>query len=156
THAGRGRRLPGPTPGGGGPGGGVAHPAGLARLPPDPGRGGGRMKGFRVFLALVVLIAAAGGGDWWWHEQRPTALAATAAGARGTKTVLIPPGSGPRAVANALAREGVVSDADLLYAWVRREQLGPKLKAGEYDFTLPTTPAEAIQKLVSGQQKAYH
>jgi UPF0755 protein len=74
----------------------------------------------------------------------------------GVKDVLIPTGSGPRSVANALARAGVVSDADLFYAWLRREQLGPKLKAGEYEFTLPISPADAAQKLVAGQQKTYH
>ena len=114
------------------------------------------MKGFRVFLVLLVAMAAAAGGYWWWREQRITQFAATPAGAPGVKDVLIPPGSGPHSVANLLAREGVVSDAELLYAWLRREQLGPKLKAGEYEFTLPATPADVVQKIVSGQQKTYH
>jgi UPF0755 protein len=114
------------------------------------------MKGFLVLLAVLVVIAAGAGGYWWWHDQQLTAFAATAAGAPGVKDVLIPAGSGPRSVANALARAGVVADADLFYSWLRREQLGPKLKAGEYEFTLPISPSDAAQKLVAGQQKAYH
>ena len=109
-----------------------------------------------VLLLLVGLVGAAGGAYWWWRDQRITDFARTPGGAAGTKAVLIPPGSGPRRVADLLAQAGVVSDAELTYAWLRREKLGPKLRAGEYDFTLPVTPEAAIQKVVAGQQKTYH
>jgi len=107
-------------------------------------------------LLLLVLVAGAGAAWWWWRDQRITEFARTPAGAAGTRDVTIPPGSGPRRVADVLAQAGVVSDAELTYAWLRREKLGPKLRAGEYEFTLPLTPEQAIQKLISGQQKTYH
>jgi UPF0755 protein len=112
----------------------------------------------RVLVVLLLLGLLAGGGAlyWSWRERRLTDFAATPAGAAGMTEVLIPPGSGPRAVATLLGRAGVVSDPDLFYSWLRREQLGPKLKAGEYEFQLPIAPAEAARKLVLGQQKTYH
>ena len=109
-----------------------------------------------VFLLLVVLAAGAGAAWWWWRDQRITEFARTPAGVPGTKEVTIPPGSGPRRVADVLAQAGVVSDAELTYAWLRREKLGPKLRAGEYEFSLPLTPEQAIQKVIAGQQKTYH
>src|SRR5262249_56027099 len=59
-------------------------------------------------------------------------------------------------VAEVLAQAGVVTDAELTYEWLRREKLGPKLRAGEYEFTLPVSPEQAVQKVIAGQQKTYH
>lgn len=107
-------------------------------------------------LLVMVLSAAAGAAYWWWRDRRLTEFARTPSGAAGTRDILIPAGSGPRRVADLLAQAGVVADAELTYAWLRREKLGPKLRAGEYEFTLPLSPEQAIQKLVAGQQKTYH
>ena len=109
-----------------------------------------------TLLLLAVLAGAGGAAYWWWRDRRITEFARTPAGAPETKEVVIPPGSGPRRVADVLAQAGVVTDAELTYAWLRREKLGPKLRAGEYEFTLPLSPEQAIQKLVAGQQKTYH
>ena len=113
----------------------------------------------RVFFAVLgvaILSAAAGAAWWWWRDRRITEFSRTPAGAAGTKVVTIPAGSGPHRVAELLGQAGVVSDADLAYAWLRRDKLGPKLRAGEYEFTLPLTPEQAIQKIVAGQEKTYH
>ena len=109
-----------------------------------------------IVLALLLLGVAAGAGYWWWRDRRIGEFARTPAGAAGVKDVVIPPASGPHRVSELLAQAGVVADADLTYAWIRREKLGPKLRAGEYEFTVPLTPEQAIQKIVSGQQKTYH
>ena len=109
-----------------------------------------------VLLLLAMLAATGAGAWWWWRDRRISEFAVTPAGAAGTKDVTIPPGSGPRRVADVLAQAGVVVDAELAYAWLRREKLGPKLRAGEYEFTLPVTPEQAIQKIIAGQQKTYH
>lgn len=114
------------------------------------------MKTFVRLLTAMIFVAAVGFGYWWWRNDRLTSFSARPAGTPGVKDVLIPAGSGPRSVANLLAREGVVSDGERFYEWLRREQLGPKLKAGEYEFTLPTSPFDVAQKLIAGQQKAYH
>jgi UPF0755 protein len=114
------------------------------------------VKRLLVILLLLALVAGGGALYWGWRERRLTDFAATPAGAAGVAEVLIPPGSGPRSVATLLGRAGIVSDPDLFYSWLRREELGPKLKAGEYEFQLPIAPADVARKLVLGQQKTYH
>jgi len=109
-----------------------------------------------VILLVAMLSAAGGAAWWWWRDRRITEFSRTPAGAAGIQVVTIPPHSGPHRVAEVLAQAGVVSDADLTYAWLRRDKLGPKLRAGEYEFTLPLTPEQAIQKIIAGQQKLYH
>ena len=109
-----------------------------------------------IVLVLLLLAVAAAAGGWWWWNRRLTEFARTPSGAAGTQDVLIPPGSGPRRVAEILKQAGVVSDAEMSYAWLRRERLGPKLRAGEYEFTPPISPEQAIQKIIAGQQKTYH
>jgi UPF0755 protein len=104
---------------------------------------------------LVLLAAGAVGGYLWWMDRQITVFAATAHGS-GTKTVEIPQGSGPRAVSNLVAREGVVADADLFFYYLRRDKLAPKLKAGEYEFELPLSPAQVVEKLSAGLVKQYH
>jgi UPF0755 protein len=108
-----------------------------------------------ALLVLVVLAGAAAGGWYMMREQRITAFAATPVTLPTAVTVDIPPGTGPRALARMLADAGVVTDAELLYFYIRREQLGPKLRAGEYEFTTTLTPAQALEKIIAGQVKTY-
>jgi UPF0755 protein len=108
-----------------------------------------------VTLSLLVLAGLAGGGVFWWWEQQLDTFAATPFGADGPRDVTIPAGSGPHAVAALLARAGVVSDAGLFYRFLRRGELAPKLRAGEYEFLGAATPSAVAEKLISGQQKTY-
>ncbi|MBK7858286.1 MAG: endolytic transglycosylase MltG [Archangiaceae bacterium] len=112
----------------------------------------------KVILAVLVLVVLAGAGaaGWWFmNEQRITAFGAAAFGA-GTRTVEIPPRSNPKVTAKLLAEGKVVADPDLMYQWLKREQLGPKLRAGEYEFVGSLTPQQVADKLISGQVKLYH
>jgi UPF0755 protein len=109
----------------------------------------------RAFFLVLVALGLLGAGAWWWWERQLDTFAAAAFGGPEQHDVTIPPRSGPRAVAGLLARAGVVSDAGLFYRFLRREELGPKLRAGEYEFQGPATPQQVADKLVSGQQKTY-
>ncbi|MEN9796791.1 MAG: endolytic transglycosylase MltG [Pseudomonadota bacterium] len=111
-------------------------------------------KALGVLLGLALVTATCVGGYLWWLNERVTAFAAAPHGS-GKRTVEIPQGSGPRALAQLVAREGIVSNGELFFLYLRRDKLAPKLKAGEYEFDLPVTPAQVVEKLASGQVKLY-
>lgn len=114
------------------------------------------MKKILIGLVVLLVLGAVGAAAVWYVlEQRVTEFAKTSFGNSTPLVVEIPPGTNPKGVAALLAKAGVVSDADLLYGWLRREKLGPKLRAGEYEFVGPLTPPQAIDKLVRGEVKVY-
>lgn len=108
-----------------------------------------------VLFSLALAGAGAVGGYLWQRDRRITAFAHTPHGTPEAKLVEIPPGTGPRGIAGLLFQRGAVSSAEDLYAYLRRERLGPKLKAGEYEFQGALTPIEVIEKIISGQVKVY-
>ena len=89
-----------------------------------------------VLLALAALVS--------WPYQ----------GYSGEKTILIESGMGRRAIAERLAAEGVLRFRGpfLIYAYA---QPGRTLKAGEYGFDRPLTPAEVFSKLERGEVRLY-
>lgn len=113
------------------------------------------MKKLLVLALAVLVLGAAGAAAWWYlYEQRVTEFAAATFG-DGTRVVEIPPGTNPKGVAKLLADGKVVADADLMYAWLKREKLGPKLRAGEYEFTGKLTPGQVTEIITSGKVKLY-
>lgn len=109
-----------------------------------------------VFAVLLVLGAVGAAALWYLLEARLESFAREAHGSAELKVVEIPPGSNPRKVATLLAQAQVVTDADRFYGWLRKEQLGNKLKAGEYEFQGPLTPAQVAEKLLRGEVRQYH
>ena len=110
-----------------------------------------------VILGLAIALIALGiGGYFWWRDWELTRFANEPFGSAEAKVVEIPPGSGPKAVAEMLARAGVVSSPEKLYAYMRREKSGPRLKAGEYEFAGPSAPSKVVQKIITGQVKLHH
>jgi UPF0755 protein len=112
-------------------------------------------KALLALLVLGVLAGVAVGGGYWLRSRRVSSFAAAPLTLSAPVTVQIPPGTGPRTLARLLTEAGVVSDADLLYLYIRREGLGPKLRAGEFEFSGTLTPAQALDQIASGQEKLH-
>lgn len=114
------------------------------------------MKKVIAFVAFLIVAGALAVGTYFWMRNRHiTFFAHLPYGSEEAKRVEVPSGSGPRAVSNLLAQAQVVSSADDFYAYLRREKLGPRLKAGEYEFSGLVTPAQVAEKLSLGQVKVY-
>lgn len=109
-----------------------------------------------VVLGLATTLIALGiGGYFLWRDWQLTHFANEPFGSGEAKVVEIPLGSGPRAISELLAQASVVSSADQMYAYMRREKTGPRLKAGEYEFVGSSAPSKVVQKIVSGQVKLH-
>ncbi len=113
------------------------------------------MKKISIF-ALLLLVAAAGvGGFFWVRDFKLTRFSTAPFGSPEAKAVDIPSGTGPHALSELLAQAKVVADAELFYAFLRRERLAPRMKAGEYEFSGPLTPFQVAEKIASGHVKLY-
>ena len=110
------------------------------------------MKRFILWVFALAIVAALGLFGWRVLDERR--FASTPFG-EGTRTVNVPPGTGPRALAKLLADAKVVSDANRFFAhlhWFRRDA---HTKAGEYQFDGALLPDEVLGKLVRGDIKLY-
>jgi len=109
----------------------------------------------KKLVVALVLFAIAAGAFFWWRDWNLTRFAHRPFGSSDPKVAEIASGTGPRALAELLAAKGVVADPELFYAYLRRQKLIPRLKAGEYEFAGPLTPAQVAEKIASGQVKVY-
>lgn len=113
------------------------------------------MKKVVIAVLVLLVVGAAGvGGFFWMKGEKVRAFAAQPHDIGPAKPVDIRGGTG-KAIAKQLAEAGVVSDETLLYEYLKKENLGSKLKAGEYEFAGKLTPKEVIAKIVSGTVKTY-
>ncbi|MCL2012281.1 MAG: endolytic transglycosylase MltG [Cystobacterineae bacterium] len=114
------------------------------------------MKRILLFVGIslsVLLVSALG---WWLFKQRElTEFAQTRFGNEKPKRVLIQRGTLPPALAQQLKEAEVIEDASLFYKWIRREGVASKLKAGEYEFIGPLSPAEITNQIIANQVKTY-
>ena len=110
------------------------------------------MKRVILYGFAIVVLAAIGYAALRLQQERSFARTPFGSGAR---VVMIPPGSGPRALAKLLASNGVVSSEQGFYEhlhWFRRDK---KTRAGEYEFTGSMSPDAVLDKLVRGDVKLY-
>jgi UPF0755 protein len=98
-----------------------------------------------VLLAVLLLVAASViAGALRWEENNFTAVGPAAS----ERVVVIATGSSVRTVADALAANGVVSNALLFRLGVLRRGKAAALKAGEYAFPPQISMADAMAMLV--------
>jgi len=99
-----------------------------------------------VLLVLILVIALGGAAAWLSARVRAPykGFAAT------EQFVDIPPGAGTRAIGDRLAAAGVVRDTITFRLALALSRQAKHLKAGEYRFDRPMTPAEVIAKIARG------
>jgi UPF0755 protein len=102
------------------------------------------LKKLLIGIAALAVLGAAG---WLaWQVERPYQ------GYAASERVLIPPGSNAQDVAQKLVECGVLSrQAPFLARYGLGKLRGRTLKAGEYQFDRPLSPADVYWKLARGE-----
>ncbi len=93
-----------------------------------------------IALAVVGLLF-----DFWMFLHLPGLPQ------RSLRQVLIHPGMGAGAIAQALKNEGVVANARKFYWFCLATGSGGQLRAGEYAFLTLATPRQVLDKLIRGE-----
>jgi UPF0755 protein len=100
-----------------------------------------------VALLALIVGAAAGAAAWWVSSN----VRAPFRGYEGAEVFVdIPNGIGPAGIGARLVQAGVVRDAWTFRAAVVLSGRARALKAGEYRFDAPMSPAQVIDKLAAG------
>ena len=110
----------------------------------------------RVLLALsaLVLFAAVGAaGAGWWFERELSPVAAPDAAHEVAWTIAR--GDSFWAVAAALEREGVIRNARVARWYAQSEDLGSKLKIGEYVLSTGDSTPEIFDALTQGRVQTH-
>jgi len=110
------------------------------------------MKRAVLWLFALVVLGAIGAAGFRLYDERR--FAGTRYG-EGSRTVVVPPRSGPRQLSQLLARAGVVSDARRFYVHLHYFRRKAVPRAGEYEFDGPLLPDDVLGKLVRGEVKTY-
>jgi UPF0755 protein len=103
------------------------------------------MKSFLVLLLFVLIIGGAAAYSLYARVHEPFRGYES-----GEQFVEIPPGAGSRAIGDRLVAGGIVKDPWTFRLALYLSRQGRRLKAGEYRFDRPMTPAEVIDKLARG------
>ncbi len=104
-------------------------------------------------LGLAILAAVAAGYVVW--SQAQAFLAEKPSAAREERIISIPRGSGPAAVSNLLADNGVVTDAEKFRYFLRFRKAAGGLRAGEFRLYTDLTPDEVLDLLLHAPEVTY-
>ena len=99
----------------------------------------------RLLLLLIVAALAAAGAAYGWLYQP------LVAGGQPIE-LEIEPGTSPRGVAQAAQAAGMQVNPDLLYWWFRLSGQDRKIRAGNYEIPVGTTPTSLLARLVRGDE----
>jgi len=106
------------------------------------------------WISVAVLLAAGGAAafaGWKVYSFRESAC-----GDAAEKVVEVAAGATPHQVVRLLARNGVLSDERVAWAYVRWVKRDPRpMKAGEYAFQGPLRPDQALERIYRGEVKTY-
>jgi UPF0755 protein len=111
------------------------------------------LRAVMALLAVVVVLAGVLAFLLW---RQFDAFRSARFGTTDEKVVEVPPGASAHAVVRALAKAGVLSDGELAWRYVRFVKRDPRqFKTGEYAFTGPLTPDEALERIYKGEVRLY-
>ena len=102
------------------------------------------MKFLRVLLTMLVLAGVVAAAAAYWWVNKPLTLAAD------TLELSVDNGATPRDIAQAWVQAGVQESPLLLYEWFRWSGQARKIRAGSYEISRGTTPADLLRKMVRG------
>jgi len=103
---------------------------------------------WRVIILIVLAACAAGA---WLAQRQYVRLQAPYVGYVGAEQFVdVPSGLGPQAIGRLLVRAGVVQDVTTWRLAVWRSGEATTLKAGEYRFAGPMTPAAVVDRIARG------
>jgi UPF0755 protein len=103
------------------------------------------VKRLLVLLLLVLVVVAAGAALWVTRK-----VAEPFATFSGEQFIEIPAGESTTGIGRRLVAGGVIRDELTFRLAMRWHGRGRSLKAGEYRFTGPTSPADVIDRLARG------
>jgi UPF0755 protein len=106
-----------------------------------------RRRPFRTFIGLLLIVIFAGGAFALWVRKTVTTPVEHQSADR---IVTIDPGAGPQAIIARLAEAGVVAHPLALKIYLRITGRGGNLKAGDYKFSSPISPLQAVEKIRRG------
>ena len=110
-----------------------------------PTSGGGRGRGPRVLLGVVIvlLLVVAAGGVWVQRQLNPS-------GSPGElRTITIPEGSTTSAIGDQLAEEGIISSG-FVWDWYLKINGGGPFQAGEYQLADDSSMGDVVEALSRG------
>ncbi len=110
----------------------------------------------RAMVALLAVVVVVAGVVAFLRWREIGAFRSAPFGTTDEKVVEVPPGATPRAVVRALARAGVLSDAELAWRYLRFVKRDPRqFKTGEYAFAGALTPDEALERIYKGEVRLH-
>ncbi|MFN0107559.1 MAG: endolytic transglycosylase MltG [Blastocatellia bacterium] len=103
---------------------------------------------YMLVVAVVVIASVVVIGGWLWlKSEMNRAITHNAA----QKTITIDPGTSSSVILARLQTEGVLPNLLPVKLWLRTVQRSVNLKAGDYRFKSPITPAQVINQLMRGE-----
>lgn len=102
---------------------------------------------YKVVISIFVLTCASGAGGYFYLKS----LFEPAASAPFYHSVKIAPGSSVSEIARILDEKGVIKSRFAFWFYVKLNEFGPKLKAGDYVFSADQNIEQIVKKLLSGE-----
>jgi UPF0755 protein len=102
-----------------------------------------------ALLLLILVIGTVGGSALWFYNFVSTAKVHD----KTAQYIQIARGSTPGDITNKLAAEGIISNSIAMQIYLRVMGENANLKAGEYKFNSPITPAQVVEELKKGEER---